>query len=190
MNRRSAIAALLCASLPGMAHAAELDPKQIALLMVRILAYDRNFKARADGKAAPILILYQDGNALSEATQVDLSNVFEELTPSVRVGGLPLQVASLAYTKPLAMEARVLALHPVVLFICPGLADAIPQISAICRKRSVLSMATTTSYVKGGLSVGLSPGDDRIRIAINLPASKAEGTDLDAALLRIAEVYR
>lgn len=190
MNRRAAIAALLCASLPGMARAAELDPKQVALLVLRILAYDRNFKVRADGKAAPILLLYQDGNALSEAMQVDLGNVFEELMGSVRVGGLPLQVSALAYTKPLALEARVLSLHPVVLFVCPGLAEAVPQVSAICRKRSVLSMTTTNSYVKGGLSVGLSPGDDRMHIAINLPASKAEGTDLDAALLRIAEVYR
>ena len=35
MNRRSAIAALLCASLPGMAQAVEFGPKQVALLIRR-----------------------------------------------------------------------------------------------------------------------------------------------------------
>ncbi len=190
MNRRSAIAALLCASLPGMAQAVEFGPKQVALLMLRILAYDRSFKARADGKTAPILIVYQEGNDQSETTQVDLNNVFEELASSVTVGGLPLRVSTLAYSKPLALEARVLSLHPVALFVCPALADVVPQISAVCRKRAVLSMTTTNSYLKSGLSVGLSPGEDRIHMAINLPASKAEGADLDAALLRVAEVYR
>ncbi len=190
MNRRAAIATLLYASLSGTASAVEFGPKQVALLMLRILAYDRNFKTRADGKTAPILLVYQEGNELSETTQVDLNNVFEELSASVTVGGLPLRVATLSYSKPLALEARVLSLHPVALFICPGLADAVPAISAVCRKRAVLSMTTTNAYLKTGISVGLSGGDDRIHMAINLPASKAEGVDLDAALLRIAEVYR
>jgi hypothetical protein len=190
MNRRAAIATLLYASLCRVASAVEFGPKQVALLMLRILAYDRSFKARADGKTAPILLVYQEGNEHSETMQVDLNNVFEELSGSVTVGGLPLRISALAYTKPLALEARVLSLHPVALFVCPGLADSIPQISAVCRKRAVLSMTTTNAYLRSGLSVGLSAGEDRIHMAINLPASKAEGADLDAALLRIAEVYR
>lgn len=190
MNRRAALATLLYASLSGVANAVEFGPKQVALLMLRILAYDRNFKTRADGKTAPFLILYQEGNDLSETMQVDLNNVIEELSSSVTVGGLPLRVSTMAYSRALALEARVLSLHPVALFVCPGLADAMPQISAVCRKRSVLSMTTTNAYLKSGLSIGLSAGDDRIHMAINLPASKAEGADLDAALLRIAEVYR
>lgn len=190
MNRRAALSALLYASLTGVAGAVEFGPKQVALLLLRILAYDRNFKARTDGKTATILIAFQEDNDLSLAAQTDLNNVLEDLSASVTVGGLPLRVASAAYSKPLALEARILSVHPVMLFVCPGLADAIPQISAMCRRRGVLSVTTSNSYIKGGLSVGLSPGEDRIRIAINLPASKAEGVDLDAALLRIAEVYR
>ena len=37
---------------------------------------------------------------------------------------------------------------------------------------------------------GFSETDDRISLVVNLPAARAEGADLDASLLRVAEVYR
>ena len=58
------------------------------------------------------------------------------------------------------------------------------------RKRAVLSMTLNTAYIKSGLSVSFSEGEDRIKVIINLPAARAEGADLDASLLRISEVYR
>lgn len=168
----------------------EFGPKQVVVVLLRILAYDRQLKARTNGKAAPILLVYQEGDPASEALQTDLNNVLEDLASTVSVAGLPIRVAGLAYTKPLALEARVLALHPVAVFVCPGLADHIPQISAICRKRQVLSACISNAYLKAGLSVGISASEERLHIAINLPASRAEGADFDAALMRTAEVYR
>lgn len=190
MNRRAAIAALLAATLPRVAGAVEFGPKQVMVLLLRILAYDRNLKARSNGKDASILLLYQEGNAQSETLQVDLNNVMEDLGAGLGVSGLAIKVSTLAYTKPLPFEARLLSAHPVAVFLCPGLADAIPQISAACRKRQVLSVTTTNAYLKSGASVGLSASEDRVHIAVNLPASRAEGVDFDAALLRLAEVYR
>ncbi len=190
MNRRAAIATLLSAALPRAAAALEFGPKQLVVVLLRILAYDRNLKARTNGKEAPILLLYQEGNPGSETLQTDLTNVLEDLASTISVAGLPIKVAGLPYSRPLALEARLLALHPVAVFVCPGLADAIPQISAICRKRQVLTVCSTNAYLKSGLSVGISASEERLHIAINLPASRAEGVDFDAALMRTAEVYR
>jgi hypothetical protein len=195
VRRRTAIAALLYASAVFTtgnppARASELSPKQMAVMLLRILAYDRNIKTRSNGKSAPLLILYQEGNQASESVQSDVANSLEDLANSVSVSGLRVQVSSLAYSSANDLDNKVAALKPVAIVVCTGLSDAIPAVVATARKRSVLTMTLTTTYLKAGLSIGLSRGDDRVNILVNLPAARAEGADLDAALLRLAEVYR
>lgn len=194
MRRRTAIAALLYAAaatrLGGPVHAAEFAPKQLAGMLLRILAYDRNVKTRANGKAIPILVLYVEGDAASEAVQSDVVNALEELAGTVTVAGLRVQISALPYSNLRELEAKLTALHPVAMFVCPGLADALPGLILATRKRAVLTMTVTPTYLKAGLSVGLAHGAERVNILINLPAARAEGADLDADLLRLAEVYR
>lgn len=196
MRRRNAIAAILgvaaTAALQrsGSAEGAELGPKQLASTLMRILAYDRNLKTRASGKAAPILVLYQEGNQASETMQSDVANALEDLASSVTVAELRASVLSVPYSSVADLEAKILARRPVAMFVCTGLAEAVPALSAATRRRSILTMTLTTSYLKAGLSIGFERGDDRVNILINLPAARAEGADLDAALLRLAEVYR
>lgn len=196
MRRRDVIAALLCVTATtalqrsGSAEGAELGPKQLASTLMRILAYDRNLKTRASGKAAPVFILYLEGNQASETMQSDVSNALEDLAASVTVAELHVSVLSVPYSSVSDLEAKIMAKRPVAMFVCTGLADAVPAVSAVTRRRSVLTLTLTTAYLKTGLSIGFQRGDDRVNILINLPASRAEGADLDAALLRLAEVYR
>ena len=191
MNRRLAIATLLYAA-TGLrrATAAEFGPKQIAALVLRVLAYDRNLKRRSDGKSAPVLVLYQEGNQASEAQQNDLVNALEDLANSVGVSGLPVKVSALAYKDLSSLEVRLAELRPVAIFISTGLGPALAGLSALSRKRAVLTMTLNTAFIKGGLSIGFAESEDRISVIVNLPAARAEGADLDASLLRIAEVYR
>lgn len=196
MRRRNAIAALLGVTVTaalqrsGSADGAELGPKQLASTLLRILAYDRNLKARSGGKAAPIFVLYQEGNQASETMQTDIVNALEDLASSVTVAELHASVLAIPYSSSPDLEAKIMSRHPVAMFVCTGLADAVPVLSAAARRRSILTLTLTTAYLKAGLSIGFERGDDRVNILINLPASRAEGADLDAALLRLAEVYR
>lgn len=198
MRRRTAITALLYAAAvaaldgtrDGPAAASELAPKQLAVMMLRILAYDRNVRTRSNGKSAPVIVLYQEGNQASEALQGDVTNALEDLANTVSVSGLRVQVNALAYSSANDLDGKVAALHPVAIFVCTGLGDNIGTVAQVARRRSVLTLTITTTYLKAGLSIGLSRGEDRLNILVNLPAARAEGADLDAALLRLAEVYR
>jgi hypothetical protein len=49
-------------------------------------------------------------------------------------------------------------------------------------------MTSVESSVRGGLAIGVVDGGSRLMV--NLPAAEAEGAQLDAAVLRIAEVIR
>lgn len=196
MRRRSAIAALLGATaavalqLGVCADGAELGPKQLAAMLLRVLAYDRNLKARSNGKSVPIIVLYQEGNQASEAMQSDVANALEDLAASVTVADLRVISVPLAYTNLAEIAAKLTAKRPVAMFVCTGLAEAVPALASLARKHSILTLTLTTAYLKAGLSIGFQRGEDHVNILINLPAARAEGSDLDAALLRLAEVYR
>ena len=197
MCRRTAIKSLLCIALsvaawppPPAARAAELSPRPLALMLLRILAYDRNLKTRSGGKQAPIVVLYQEGNQASETMQTDLANALEDLSSSVSVSGLRVKVNAVAYSSAADLDGKLAAERPAALFVCTGLASALPQIVAMSRKRSVLSFTINSEFLKAGLSIGFGRGEDRVNIVVNLPATRAEGADLDAALLRVAEVMR
>ena len=192
MNRRAAIVTLISAAAGfcSTAEAAELGPKQIALLILRVLAYDRNLKTRSDGKTASIVVLFQEGNQASESLQIDMENALEDLSSGASISGLAVKATSYAYANPAALDARLASLRAVAVFVCSGLGDAIPHITAVVRKRSVLSFTLNTAFVKGGLSIGFANAEDRVHIVVNLPAYRAEGADLDASLLRIADLYR
>ncbi len=192
MNRRAAIVTLISAAagLCTTAEAAELGPKQIALLILRVLAYDRNLKARSDGKTASIVVLFQEGNQASESLQIDMENALEGLSSGASISGLAVKATSYAYANPAALDARLASLRAAAVFVCSGLGDAIPNITTVVRKRSVLSFTLNTAFVKGGLSIGFANAEDRVHIVVNLPAYRAEGADLDASLLRIADLYR
>lgn len=191
MNRRSAIAALgLCFAFGARAFAAELAPKQQALLAARVLAYDRNMKKRSGGKVAAIVILYQEGDQASESVSLDMSSAFEELAVSSTVDELPVRVTTVAYSSAAELDKKLNQVHPVALYVCPGMGDVLGAVMAVTRKRSILTITSTGAYVKSGLSIGLLRLEERPLIVVNLPAARAEGADLDAALLRIAEVLR
>lgn len=172
-------------------RAAELPPKQLALLTLRALSYDHRVKARSpDGKSITLLILYQEGNPVSETLNSDLTLAMEELATAATLGGFLVRVASMSYDNPAALDAKLASLRPGALFICPGLRDALPAITAATRRRAVLSFTNSGAYVKAGISIGLLLGEERPAVVVHLAAARAEGAELDVALLRIAEVIR
>ena len=67
---------------------------------------------------------------------------------------------------------------------------AASTISATARDKQVLSFTGNEAAVTAGLSIGFVARGGKPAVLVNLPAAKAAGADLDAALLRVAEVIR
>jgi hypothetical protein len=66
----------------------------------------------------------------------------------------------------------------------------VPAIARIARRRHALTSGTARSMAEAGLSVSLAAGSARANLTVNLAAARAEGADLDAALLAISQVLR
>jgi hypothetical protein len=167
----------------------ELPARQRVLLLLRVLAYDRNLKARA-GEVVAVAVLFQKGNARSEECQKELLAAFEEVASTSVVAGLPIQARGQAWAGGAALDAELQHPRTSSLYACPGLESVVPAIREVARRRSSFTAAGGRAMVEAGLSLGLIKGGARAGLVINLEAARAEGVDLDSALLRIAEVLR
>lgn len=188
VQRLSAIAlfAALLVSWPA-ASSESVPPSNQALLVMRILAFDRKVADRAQD-VVRIAVVYKEGSGESDTAQREIAQALEDAARRVSVSGLPVRVVTVPYSP--TLDANLGKLRAAALYVCPGLDDVIPAISRAARAHSTLTFSGQESFVSNGLAVALVRRDARAAIVINLPESRAEGADLDSGLLQIAEVRR
>jgi len=191
-RRRLLLCAVLFAVLTGSpvpVEAGDLPPRNAALLILRALAYDRKLKERV-GSEARVLILYQAGNQPSEAAKSDLMGALQDAAREATVSGLPVRVTSLAYSDPGSLDAALQADRTAAVYVCLGVTSRASSIAPVTRRHATLTFSGDEDSVKSALAVGLITRGTKPTVLVNLAASKAEGADLDPALLRVAEVIR
>jgi hypothetical protein len=186
---RSAIALLLAALVAagGVARGEDLTPRKQALLLLRVLVYDRNLKVRARD-AVRVVVAFRAGDRRSEAERDEFVAAFEAVSREVVAAGLPIEVAAVPYHDAADFEVRLRAAAPTGLYVCARLDQAVKEIARISRRNAVLSAAGSKEMVEAGLAIGLVNRGLRASVVVNLSGARGEGADLDAALLGIAEV--
>lgn len=168
---------------------AELPAELQAKLILRVMSFDRNLAARS-GKAITLGILYRLDGGAGQETGTGVSKAVTDLSKSYSVGGLPVRVLALGFKDAAEAKAKLPTLDANAVFIGPELSEAVPAILETARRKQWLTLASVESYGRSGVSVNLLQRNEKPVIAINLPSAKAEGADLDSALLAIAEVTR
>lgn len=187
MHRVRAGAVVIATMLSAPAPAATVAHTQQALLLLRVLAYDSNLAARA-GSDVTVLILYRRGDASSESVRETMASTLTAAGEKVEVSGAKLEVRVKAFTSAADLAASLGGVDAV--YLCPGLEGAARDIARVTRSRRVLSFGGGDEIVRAGIGVAFVTREGKPAIAVNLPATKQEGADLDAALLRVAEVMR
>ncbi len=187
--RRALIAAPLLALLCASATSADVPAANQAMLVLRILSYDRNVADRS-GKEVTIGVLAKAGSSESETMQASIASALADAASHTTVSGLPVKVVKLTWAGAAKLESDLAGSRASALYVGPELGDAVPPLSRISQKRRILTFSEGDGYVNGGVSIALVRRDNRVAIVVNLPDARAEGADLDSALLRIAEVVR
>ena len=75
-----------------------------------------------------------------------------------------------------------------VLYVSPLPRVDVQQVTSVTRPGRITSLTGVPRYVEDGVSVGLDVEGDRPQIVVNLAASRAEGADFAAQLLKLAHV--
>lgn len=186
--RLPAIAALLAAlATAAPARADDLTPRRQALLLVRILVYDRNLKSRTGG-AVRVAVAFRPGDRSSEERRDAMVAALEEVSREVVAIGLPIDVVAVPYRDAADFDARLGESAPASLFVCTCLQPVVKDIARAAQRHRVLTMTGSREMAQAGLAVALVNRGPRAGIVVNVRAAKEQGADLDAALLGIAEV--
>ncbi|MBK9516377.1 MAG: DUF4154 domain-containing protein [Anaeromyxobacter sp.] len=181
------VACLLAATvaLPAAAEEA-LSPSGEALLLLRVLAYDRQVTARAVDAVTVALASLPDDRA-GQARRAAVAAALDRAALQFTVAGLPVRwVAVSASGEGLAEELRLVRASAVLV-----LGQAAGDPAALCRAARaarVLSLAGSREAVERCVSVGLVLRGARAGVLVNLASAQAEGADLEPALLTMAEV--
>ena len=182
---RATTALLAAALLTTPAQAGAVVPFDVQVpLVLKALTYDRNLKARASDQVR-IAIVIPKGT----------SRAAEELTASVKaltgrtINNLPVVFKEIVVEDDAALEDGLREGNFAAAYVMPGFGRAdITKIRRLCEGRRVLAIAAAVDDVENGLAFGIGAQGSKPQIVINLPASKACGSDFDLALLQLSKV--
>jgi hypothetical protein len=178
LSSLTAVVTLLCVR--STAHA---ERAADVAIVFRVLAYDSNLKARNDNSVT-IAIAYRPEDSGSCARMVQAS------VGEATFAGIHVRLVPSPYASRNAFESSVVAAGAAAIYVCSDLEDATGAISTVSRKNSMLTLCTLEAGVRAGLSVGVAIREERRRLLVNLPATRAEGAHLSPALLQVAEVIQ
>jgi hypothetical protein len=185
-----ALLALLSLLLPGSASAEKMALSadlQIPLIL-KVLTYDRQFEAKAGEEVAIGVVYTPTDPDSSRATEEVQGTLFKFQGKTVK--RLPIKYFLIEYTTPADLEKAIKARGINVLYLSPGIGRAVESVVRISQAQRITTTTGVPDYVRKGVAVGVGVRQDKPQILINLPSSKAEGSEFDASLLRIAQVLQ
>src|SRR5437763_926928 len=171
--RRIALLVCTLAVLHARAWADPADDRR-ALVMLRVLAYDKNLGERV-GDQVTIVIVY-DGDDHGTAEAARWSAAFG-VARKLKVQGRPVTVVTHRFQTAEALDKALGDAHAAALLACDGLTHkfAAADLAKLTRAHKVMSLTMHEDDAVHGLAVALVPGESRDAIVINLRAAAAEG---------------
>ena len=178
------IALVLVLGLATSANADATDDRR-ALVMLRVLAYDKQLAARA-GDEVRIIIVFSPGDT-GAAERARWSAAFANAR-KLKLDGRQVVVVEHKFETAKQLDRALHDPHAAAVVVCDGVLNDIglADLAALTRARKVLTLSTREAEVVKGLAVGVVHGSSRDEIVINLAAATAEGVKFDAGLLQLA----
>lgn len=189
------VTALVCAGTVGLSagHVLAQDtpvPLDVQVqIMVKILNFDRRLPERAGGRLT-VGVLYQGRYRTSANVGGEVCRILMALPPAAlgALESLPLACVPIDLDRTPDLAAALKREQIQVLYVSPLRAVRIEDVVAVTRAGRITTLTGVPRYVETGCAIGVDMKGDRPEIVINLAASRAEGADLNAQLLKLARV--
>jgi hypothetical protein len=179
---------LLGADTPGTSEIMPVPAELQVPLILKILTYDRNFQSKAQTELR-VGIVFMSGNPASLKAKNDIVEVFRGFSDKT-VRKLAIRHSAVEYVSDSQVEEAARSNQFNIFYVAPGNAGNLETLLRISQARQIITTTGVPAYVDKGIAVGVGVEQDKPHILINLASSKAEGSEFDASLLRIARVVR
>lgn len=158
-------------------------------IMVKILNFDRKLPERV-GDRLTVGVLYQGRYRTSANIGGEVCRTFMAI-PQAELGtleSLQITCVGLDLDQIPDLAAALKRERIQVLYVSPLRAYRLEEVVAVTRAADITTLTGVPRYVETGCAIGVDMKGDRPEIVINLPASRAEGSDLNAQVLKLARV--
>lgn len=155
-------------------------------ILLKVMTFDRKLPVRAP-KQVVIGVAFQSGNRASIVSKDEALRAIRaqpELMKGVAIRAVAVDLDE--STLPAALARHDLT-H---LYVTPLRATDVGRIADWARQAGVTTMSGVASHLSDGLALGVGLRGGRPRILVNVEASRLEGADLSAELLKLAEIVR
>lgn len=180
------------AGLPAGGVAAQDTPVPVDVqvqIMVKVLNFDRRLPERLSGRLT-IGVLYQSRYRTSANVGGEVCRALMRLPRSAlgALEALQLTCVPIDLDRTPDLGAALKRDRIQVLYVSPLRAFPLSDVVAMARAGRITTVTGVPRYVETGLAIGVDMKGDRPEIVINLVASRAEGAELNAQLLKLARV--
>ena len=180
--------ALLTPAAPTLAEPSAAEARTV-LLLTRALGYDRMLRRRA-GDVVVVGVL-EDARHPEQAARSRELREYLASRDGLTVRGLPLDCVPVPVDPSRPLSAALSRLEvDVLLLVAPPDDWDLPAIFETTSASGILTMSTDPQVVRDGASLGAAAEGSRIRLIVNLSASRREGASFSTDLLQLAEVIR
>jgi hypothetical protein len=168
--------------------AQEMDvPVDVQLpILLKVLTFDRKLATRAPDEVV-VAVAFQGGNRASVVAK-DAALRILRATPQL-AEGVPLRVVTVDLDDT-TLDVAHAAERITHLYLTPLRATDVRGIAGWARKAGITTMSGVTRHVENGLALGVGMRGGRPRILVNVEASRLEGAELSAELLKLAEIVQ
>ncbi|MCA9627322.1 MAG: YfiR family protein [Myxococcales bacterium] len=155
-------------------------------LLAKVAAYDRNMEERAGGKVR-VLVLQASSDAESQRTA---QRIVAALEREPKIAGLGHTQTRRDYDGARELVKAVKEESFDIVYVTPGLEDAVDEIRGALIGIDVLSVSAVASHVPDGIVLGFDLSGGKPKLQVNLTQAKQQNVAFKSSLLRLAKVYR
>jgi hypothetical protein len=176
---------LCCASTLAAQEVAVPVDVQVPLL-AKVLNFDRNLTVGAADEVV-LGVLYQSRYRTSANVADEVKDAVRKLPGGV-IGGRRVRTVAIDLDETMNLASTLTRQQVTVLYVTPLRAADLHAVAVACRASQVTTITGVPTYVETGLAIGIGTKGERPEIVVNLAASRAEGADFNAQLLKLARI--
>ncbi len=181
-------AVALLAGTAGGIRAQDALPARVQVpLLLKALSYDRAL-GRNGASEIVLVVLYDGASAASTDAKTEFVRTVKA-SELKAVGSRPVRVVEVNAAAG-QLLARLKERNAAVVYLTPGLEDRVPGVAEAAAALRVTTLGGSEQYARAGLAVAVAAVEGRPRLFVNLPAARATGADLSAALLSLSTVIQ
>jgi hypothetical protein len=170
----------------GSAHNMSVPTSAQAELIAKLAGFDRNFAARAGGKAVIILAaMPNDAESMSAALEMKAA-----LARLPKVGDLPHEEHIVVYGSAAALVDLVRSKRASIVYFGPGFDKHVPALRDAFSSVNVLTVGGVPTYVPDGIVLGFDLVSGRPKLLVHLTQARKQQVSFPASVLNLMKVHQ